>query len=86
MYRVTFFFMNRLPKRVARRLMFFNLWLAHFKVLDVVVVNRGSVIELTFSQKCEEFALDVRIIGRMTINVFCCVQMRAGFASFVEKW
>ena len=65
--------MNRLPKRVARRLMIFNLWLTHCKVLEVVVVDRGSVIELTFSQRCEEFALDVRIIGRMTIDVFCYV-------------
>ena len=54
--------------------MFFNLWLIHCKVPEVVVVDRGSVIELTFSQRCEEFALDVRIIGRMTINVLCFVR------------
>ena len=42
---------------------FVDIWLTHYGVLEIVVVDQGAEFESTFAHECEESGIDIRITG-----------------------
>ena len=52
---------NRVPKHVMH--VFVDMWLTHYGVPEIVMVDQGGEFESTFAQECEEFGIDIRVTG-----------------------
>ena len=61
MYHVTCLVQNLVPQHVVQRCI--DMWLIHFGVPEIMMMDERVEFESTYAQECQEFGVDVRIIG-----------------------